>query len=437
MDEGKASNFDIAVTARIINLNFDTLNFLEPMIKSKLLQLIVISSFLLSMISCNSDEEWKSDVHELKFEMSGETAMLGEGFKFTDLSLGITTRTWTFEDGIPETSNDPTVTVQFTKPGTKKCTLTLVYDNGTVETKDFTIEVLQPLTGVMNVETLSPMGCVAINAATEFSVDAEGEPTSYTWTFPGGTPATSTAANPTVSWSKRGFVTVQVEMTRESDNATTSLEKQIYVGNYPMLVPYTVADMDSWAFDAGTKIGKWTAWSTVDEVTLGKAVRAAGGADGTANCIQFNYNKANIVWQLFTRDNWVNNAHLEKGKKYEFIFWMKGDANFTVSEVILINNLPDWSWNELLQAHSKNNWSQYFPDIPFEVQNETRLFYAANLAITTSWQQFRYEVTIGDKDIQNITLPNVLLNTYPFFVINSAAPDKIYIDEIQINLIEE
>lgn len=407
------------------------------MIRSGVIQLISISLILLSMISCNNDEEWKSDIHELKFSLSGETAMLGEPFRVTDLSLGITSRTWSFEDAIPATSGEPQVSVQFTKAGLKQCTLEVVYDNGKTESETFTVEVLQPLTGVIHVDNLSPMGCIPLNTATEFSVDAEGDPSSYLWTFPGGDPATSTDANPTVSWNRRGFVTVQAEIIRESDNATVTVEKEIYVGNYPMLIPYTIADMDSWSFDAGTKIGKWTAWNGVDEIQNGKAVIVPGGADGTANAMQINYNKDGKSWELFTRDNWVNNAHLEKGKKYEFIFWMRGDAPFTLSEVILINNLPDWSWNELLQAHSKNNWSQYFPDIPFEVQNETRLLYDSNLAITTNWQQFRYEFTIGERDIQNITLPDLLLNTYPFFVVNSTAPDKIFIDEIQINLIEE
>lgn len=407
------------------------------MIRFRVIQLISISLILLSLISCDGDEEWKSDVHELKFSMSGETAMLGETFRFIDLSLGISSRRWSFQDAIPATSSEPDVSVQFTKAGLMECSLEVVYDNGATESKTFTVEVLEPLSGIITVDNLSPMGCVPLNTAIQFSVESYGNPSSYVWTFPGGDPATSTDTNPTVSWNRRGFVTAQVEITRESDNATVTLEKEIYAGNYPMLVPYTAADMDSWSFDAGSKIGKWTAWSGVDEIAQGKAVIVPGGADGSANAMQVNYNKAGQSWQLFTRDNWVNNAHLEKGKTYEFIFWMKGDVDFTLSEVILMNNLPDWSWNDLLQAHSKNNWSQYFPDIPFEVQNETRLLYDANLAITTNWQQFRYEFTIEEKDIQNITLPALLLNTYPFFVVNSTAPEKIFIDEIQINLIEE
>lgn len=413
--------------------------FIHIMIKSRLYQIVHFFAFitLFLMASCNNDEEWKSDVHELRIEMSGETAMLGETFKFTDLSVGIVSRKWTFEDAIPSTSGAPVINVQFTKIGVKTITLELEYDNGTTEKQNYSIEVLEPLIAQIAIDGLTPMGCLQPGQTAQLSIESEGNPTSYQWTFPGGTPSTSTDPNPTVSWDKRGKVKIEVTVSRDRDGATTIAEQEIYIGNYPLLLPYTAADMDSWSFDAGTKIGKWTAWSGVDEVTLGKAVRVAGGADGTENCMQINYNKADKSWQLFTRDNWVNNAHLEKGKKYEFIFWMKADVDFSLSEVIIINYLPDWSWNELLQAHSKNNWSQYFPDIPFTVQNETRLAYASNLPITTAWKQFRYEFTVGDTDIQGITLSDKLLNTYPFFVINSSAPSMIYLDEIQINLIEE
>ena len=410
------------------------------MIRSKLHLLILIVSCAGAFLSCNDDKEWRSDIHELKFETSEEQAILGEKLTFTDLSLGVAQRTWTFEDGIPAVSNDPVVYVEFTKAGAKQCTLELLYDNGTTERKEFTVQVAEPLKGDIQVANLSALNTVSRNTNVQFSVETQGEPTSYSWVFPGGSPATSTDAAPTVTWNKRGFVTVQLEISRSSDNATVTLEKEIYVGNYPLLVPYTAADMDSWSFDAGSKIGKWTAWSGAagaDMIPQGKASIVSGGADGTDKCMQINYNKVGVAWQLFTRDNWTNNAHLEKGKKYEFIFWMKADANFSLSEVILINNLPDWSWNELLEAHSKNNWSQYFPDIPFAVQNETRLVYAANVPITTIWQQFRYEFTVGNTDIQGITLPDLLLNTYPFFVVNSSTPEKIYIDEVQINLLED
>lgn len=389
--------------------------------------------------SCDRDEEWKSTIHELKIATLTKTAMVGKDFEVTDLSLGVAQRKWTFEKGTPLNSSDPVVKVVFDEKGPKKCRLELTYDNGTTEQHEFTIDVLENLAAVLTIEGLTPMGAIPLGKDIKFSLQSIGNPTKFKWKFPGGSPEESTAENPIVKWSKKGKAKIQLELLREIDSATFIVEREIVVGNYPQLLPYTKADMDSWSFDAGSKIGKWTAWSEQgrDEVSLGKLVRASGGADQTAYSMRINYNKANESWSLFTRDNWTNNAHLQKGKKYEFIFWMKADANFTLSEVMLLNNLPDWSWNELLQAHAKNNWSQYYPNIPFEVQNETRIFHRADLGITTNWQEFRFEFVVGDVDIQNNPLPQTLLNTFPSFVINSAAPSTIYLDEVQINLIED
>lgn len=42
---------------------------------------------------------------------------------------------------------------------------------------------------------------------------------------------------------------------------------------------------------------------------------------------------------------------------------MKADVNFTLTKVSIINNFPEWVWNELLEAHAKNNWTDFFPEI--------------------------------------------------------------------------
>lgn len=408
--------------------------------KMKLFLSILIASCVWSFISCNKENEWQSNVHELKIETSEETAMQGEPFTFTDLSLGIVRRTWTFEDGIPAMSQAPVVVVEFTKDGMKKCTLEVVYDNGQTERREFTINVLKPLLGTIHVAGISPMNTVPRDVAIQFNVQSEDDPTSYSWIFPGGSPLTSTDVNPVVTWDKRGFVTVEVEISRSSDNASMTIRKDIHVGNYPLLVPYLDADMDSWSFDAGSKIGKWIIWdgaAGADMVQQGKAIIVSGGADNTDKSMQLDYNKAGTVWEVIARDNWVNNAKLEKGQKYEFIFWMKADADFSLSEVFLANELPDWSWNELLDALAERDWAHYFPDIPFSIQTRTTLARDTDVQVTTSWNEYRYEFTIGDTDLDGASLPERLLNTYPAFIINSSIPEKIYIDEIQINLIEE
>lgn len=409
---------------------------MRSLISTKLLLFLALFLFF----SCADKGDWTSDVHELLIDIEEETVMIGSPLKFTDLSLGVKSRTWTFEDGAPATSSAPVVEVSFISTGRKKVTLDLVYDNGRTQSETYYVEVVEPLTGTIEVVGLSPMGAVALDQNVQFNLETSGDPTSYRWTFPGGSPATSEEQNPTVSWGRRGFVTVQLELTRALDGITEVIEQEIHVGNYPMLRAYTVADMDSWSFEAGTRIGKWTAWNTVagqDEVLQSKVTRVSEGADGTAYSMRVAYNRAGQAWEMMSRDNWTNNAQLEKGKTYEFVFWMKADVPFTFGEAMIFNELPIWSWNELLNAHAGNNWNDYFPEIPFQEQGHNRFAYIGNFAVTTSWQKFRTEFTIGSTDLHGNTVPDKLLNAYPFFYFNTTAANYIYIDEIQINIIED
>ena len=154
---------------------------------------------------------------------------------------------------------------------------------------------------------------------------------------------------------------------------------------------------------------------------------------------------------MFTRDNWVCNAQLVAGQKYEISFWQKTDAAEGSLIVLtgIYNNLPSWSWNEYLQVLASDHWSIYFPDIPFEEQVEemfgiwSNIEYPLTETITlpaspelmpsAEWKQVRFEFTATSAKYES------LLNTYPQFALLSAGSADVnwYLDDIQINLIEE
>lgn len=90
-------------------------------------------------------------------------------------------------------------------------------------------------TGVLN-----PQSCVAqadFYTSTRFICDGtsvtfrdnslRGTPTSWSWSFPGGNPATSSAQNPVVTYASQGFYTVT--LTVSNAMGTTTLEKQNYI----------------------------------------------------------------------------------------------------------------------------------------------------------------------------------------------------------------
>ncbi len=82
--------------------------------------------------------------------------------------------------------------------------------------------------------TLSGLGIVngptRENAPIVFSVNNPGQGFTYDWTFPSGSPSTSTAANPTVTWSSSGTYTVTVNIT-DAFGCTASLSTSITVSS--------------------------------------------------------------------------------------------------------------------------------------------------------------------------------------------------------------
>lgn len=69
-------------------------------------------------------------------------------------------------------------------------------------------------------------GCAPL--AVQFQNTSTGSNLSYSWTFPGGVPATSTAANPTVTFSTPGQVTAILTTSNSSGSSTTSVEIVVY-----------------------------------------------------------------------------------------------------------------------------------------------------------------------------------------------------------------
>lgn len=113
---------------------------------------------------------------------------------------------WTFDGGSPATSTATNPTVTYSTHGTYDATLTIVNTNGcsSSTTEQITVyEAVPPVADFSASETQITAG----NSVT-FNDLSENIPTSWSWTFDGGTPATSTEQNPTVTYSEPGEYTV-------------------------------------------------------------------------------------------------------------------------------------------------------------------------------------------------------------------------------------
>jgi len=129
---------------------------------------------------------------------------------------------WTFGDGQTSTAHNPVHT--YAQGGNYNVTLTVSNECGS--------EVFQQnitVTGAPVAEFSADVedGCPVL--VVHFSNQSAGNPTSFSWTFQGGSPATSNIANPTVSYSSPGTWDVQLTVSNTSGNNTVTYDNFIDV----------------------------------------------------------------------------------------------------------------------------------------------------------------------------------------------------------------
>lgn len=81
--------------------------------------------------------------------------------------------------------------------------------------------------------TSTPTTTVCTGQTIQYTSTSTGSPTSYSWTFQGGTPATSTAQNPTVTYATAGTYNVALTATNAQGSNTSTQNAYITVGTTP------------------------------------------------------------------------------------------------------------------------------------------------------------------------------------------------------------
>lgn len=82
---------------------------------------------------------------------------------------------------------------------------------------------------------------VCAGTTVSFTSTSTGSPTSYSWSFPGGTPSTSTAANPTVTYNSSGNYNVVLTVSNANGNNTSTQNSFITVYAPPAVPTSSVA----------------------------------------------------------------------------------------------------------------------------------------------------------------------------------------------------
>lgn len=186
---------------------------------------------------------------------------------FTDLSTNNPTSwAWNFIGGTPSTSTVKNPSVTYNTPGTYAVTLTATNQFGSdPETKTGFITVTAPVADFTSDAT---SGCPGLRVS--FNDITTCNPSSRIWQFPGGSPATSTLANPQVIYNALG----QYSVTLISGGDTITKTNFINVTNGGAVVALTEN------FESGFATNGWTIENPDNAITW-QIATSAGNTSGT------------------------------------------------------------------------------------------------------------------------------------------------------------
>ncbi|MFN0176386.1 MAG: PKD domain-containing protein [Saprospiraceae bacterium] len=156
------------------------------------------------------------------YQVGGLTAV------FTNTSSNGVSYSWDFGDGSsPSTETNPNHS--YSQVGNYTVTLSVTNECGTVTTTQTV--VIQGSPPVPNISADHTSGCLPFIA--QFTDQSAGEPSSWIWTFQGGTPGTSTNQNPLISYSAAGTYDVTLEVTNIFGTSTKVFQAYITVLTAP------------------------------------------------------------------------------------------------------------------------------------------------------------------------------------------------------------
>lgn len=199
---------------------------------------INIISFFVLMITIYSCTESNllDGIRDVKFKATATRSLITEGetIIFKDSSLNVATRIWTFEGGDISSSDQQEASVVYGSEGTFKTNLEVTYDDATTESNHFNVQVFPKVIADFEASSTTALFGSKIKFTNKSkNVDSEYPEAKlkdgYTWTFEGGTPATSTAKNPEITYNTPGVYKVKLVSHREAPSNNGIAEKVNYI----------------------------------------------------------------------------------------------------------------------------------------------------------------------------------------------------------------
>lgn len=128
----------------------------------------------------------------------------------------------------------------------------------------------QPFSMIISGITVRPVAAFNVNTRTTCTgstvnfTDLSGAVTARTWYFPGGTPSTSTAANPAIVYTKSGNYPVALKVVNSLGTDSIYIANYIQVGglNLPFIEDFEGATVNLWSVSNPGADSTWRIWKT-------------------------------------------------------------------------------------------------------------------------------------------------------------------------------
>jgi PKD repeat protein len=197
--------------------------------KTRLLMIMV--AIMMIAFSCEPKEEDPIvPAPTASFSASKTAIAVGENVNFTSSVTNATKISWEFAGGNPITSSEANPIVTYATAGKYSVTLTATGSDGQIATvtKDTLIKVAAPVVLLPVAAFTADKTAIGMEDTVKFTNQSQNGPfISYSWTFDGGFPATSTEANPKVYYSNAGKFKVTLIVV--SANGSNTVTKTDYI----------------------------------------------------------------------------------------------------------------------------------------------------------------------------------------------------------------
>lgn len=182
-------------------------------------------------------------------------------------------------------------------------------------------------------------GKICATNTVQFTDTSTNEPTAWSWTFSGGTPATSTLQSPTITFNTAG--TYSVALTATNANGNNSISQLNYITVYPNPPTPVVTQSDStltanpttypyyqW-YKSGSIIGGATSYDLVESAKGGYKV-IISDTNGCSSSVIFTVTVVNGINELSSLSDYVNLYPNPTTGNLQLIFDIPVSGTYTV-----------------------------------------------------------------------------------------------------------